>query len=292
MATASQEELRNRVNRIERPPYRFSLSNGGQAEIKRIIADYKRKGEKETKKLAYAIEVGGLDDVANVEGDVSGLLALASLASRERADFGYWSVRDHAGSNKQNWRFGYGKWPARPRGEEPLIRNDANSCGFLGSALKIYLATSESSSLDSAIYAILARELPIEPRIVRLYTGLQATLILALSLPSSTKKRVEELFREFKRKYPIDMSDLWPLFDGVGKPSLNRIRNTLVHGKAFTSRSDFKSLSIASENLQWLLERVLLAYLGWDIESSAVSKKNLRRYTAHQWKPDYNRLKI
>ncbi|MGA2535872.1 MAG: hypothetical protein ABSF53_07655 [Terracidiphilus sp.] len=292
LATPSAEELRNRTNPIERAPYRFSLSNGGVAEMARITAHQSRKREKETKKTAYAIQVGSLNDVSNAERDVSGLLILASLASRERSDFSYWSVREPGGTNTQNWRFGFGRLPKRSRAEEPLIRMEGCCSGFLVSALKIYLAAPDSSSVDSAVYALLATELPVETRIVRLYTALQAVLIYALAVPDSTSKTVKELFEEFKKQYAIDISDLWPLIDGPGKPSLNRIRNTLVHGKAFTARSDFKSLSIAAENLQWLLERVLLATLGWDVERSDVSSKSLRRYTAHQWGSEFKNLKI
>jgi hypothetical protein len=146
--------------------------------------------------------------------------------------------------------------------------------------------------VDSAVYALLAREMPIETRIVRLYTALQATLIFALSLAPSTKINVKELFKQFAARYPIDIGDLWPLIDDPGKPSLNRIRNTLVHGRAFTARTDFQSLGVAAENLQWLLERVLLVTLGWDVARSNVSRKSLSRYTAHRWGREFKNLKI
>ena len=53
LATPSAEELRSLINRVERPPHRFSLSNGGVAEITRITARHSRKAEKETKEAAY-----------------------------------------------------------------------------------------------------------------------------------------------------------------------------------------------------------------------------------------------
>ena len=292
LATPSAEELRSMTNRVERPPRRFSLSNGGVAEIARITARHSRKAEKETKQTAYAIQVGDIKDVANAERDVSGLLILASLASRERSHFGYCSVREPTGRNTQNWRFGFGRWPKRHRGAEPLIRMEGCCSGFLTSALKSYLAAPDSSPVDSAVYALLAMELPIETRIVRLFTALQAVLIYALSLPSSTGKKVHELYELFEKKYPIDNSDLWPLTDGPGLPSLNRIRNALVHGKVFTARGDFQLLSIAAENLQWFLERVLLATLGWEVHRSEVSRKNLSKYTAHQWTGAFKSLKL
>jgi hypothetical protein len=287
----SAEELRSMINRVERPPHRFLLSNGGVAEIARIAARHSRKAEKETKKTAYAIQVGSLDDVANAERDVSALLILASLASRERSDFGYWSVREPAGRNTQNWRFGFGKWPRRTRGEEPLIRMEGCCSEFLRSALRRYLSARDDSPVDSAVYALLAREMPTETRIVRLYSALQAILIFALGLPISTDEKVKNLYAQFEKANPIDISDLWPLTDGPEMPSLNRIRNALVHGKVFTARADFESLSIAAENLQWLLERVLLATLGWKIDRSGVSRKSLSKYTAHQWAREFKSLK-
>jgi hypothetical protein len=291
LATPNSEELRSMINPVQRPPHTFSLSNGGVAEIARITAHHSRKPEREAKKTAYAIQLGSMDDVANAVRDVSGLLILASLASRERSDFGYWSVREPTGRNTQNWRFGFGRWPKRNRGQEPLIRTEGCCSEFLKSALKKYLAVPDSSPVDSAVYALLALEMPIETRIVRLYTSLQAVLIYALSLSGSTKKTVKDLYEEFAVRYPIDISDLWPLIDDLGKPSLNRIRNALVHGRAFTARSDFQSLSIAAENLQWLLERVLLATLGWDVDRSDVSPNSLSRYTAHGWNSAYKSLK-
>jgi hypothetical protein len=291
LATQSTEELRNTISRVERPPHRFSLSNGGVAEIARITARHSRKAERETRKTAYAIQVGSMDDVANAERDVSGLLILASFASRERNDFGYWSMRETTGRNSQNWRFGFGRWPKRARGEEPLIRMEGCCNEFLKSALKRYMSAPDASPVNSAVYALLARELPVETRIVRLYTALQAVLIFALGLPTSTDKKVKELYEQFEKTNPIDISDLWPLTAGPGVPSLNRVRNVLVHGKVFTARDDFRSLSIAAENLQWLLERVLLATVGWEVDRSEVSRKNLNKYTAHQWDRDFKSLK-
>lgn len=224
--------------------------------------------------------------------DISGLLILASLVSRERSDFGYWSVREPSGRNTQNWRFGFEKWPKRFREDEPLIRMEGYCSDFLTSALKRYLASPDSSAVDSAVYALLATELPIETRIVRLYTALQAALIFALSLPSSTNKKMGDLYQMFENKLQINIADLWPLIDGPGKPSLNRIRNAIVHGRSFTARDDFDSLIIASENLRWLLERVLLVTLGWDVERSAVSQRNLSKYTAHQWHNAFKSLKV
>lgn len=270
--------------KIECIPHRFELSDGAVCEISRVTAHHSRKGEKEVRKRAYAIQVESVRDAQTVERDVEGLLILASLASRERSDFGYWSVQEASGANTQNWRFGMGKWPKRAKGEEPLVRGEANCVDFLSAALKVYLSRADASLLGSAVIALLARELPIETNLVNLYTAVQRALLLALSLPTTSKLKVSELYTLFEKQYPIDIGDLWPLLGGKGGPSLNKVRNVLVHGKVFTSVSEFKVLGIAVENLQWILERILLSMLGWDVENSAVSPGKLNWYTAHNWK--------
>jgi hypothetical protein len=289
---AEDEQLIATRHKIERQPHRFELSGGAVAEISRITARQSRKGEKETKKRAYAIQVESIKSAEKVNQDVSGLLILASLISRERSDFGYWSVKEAGKPNIQNWRFGYSKWPKRPNGVEPLLRGEGNCRDFLSCALKHYQAASDTSSLDSAVYALLARDLPIESNIVNLYTATQRILTFALSLPTSNKMSISKLWAQFEKKYTIDLQDLWPLFGSKGSASLNEIRNVLVHGRAFTAASDFKALSIATENLRWTLERILLAILGWDIELSTVSAKKLNWLTAHNWKEPQKSLTL
>lgn len=293
LATPAQDEqFIAKRHKVERIPHRFELSDCAVAEIQRITARHRRKGDKEIRKRGYAIGVESVKSAEAVKRDVEGLLILASFASRERSDFGYWSVREANGTNTQNWRFGMGKWPKRAEGEEPLLRDEGSCRDFLTRATKRYLTAPDASLLDSAVYALLARDLAIETNIVNLYTAVQRALTFALSLPSDSEAKVKELYGQFEKQYTVDISDLWPLFDNSGGASLNKIRNVLVHGRAFTAISDFKTLSIAAENLRWLLERILLAALGCDVEISAVSPKKLNWYTAHNWKEPQNSLKL
>lgn len=93
------------------------------------------------------------------------------------------------------------------------------------------------------------------------------------------------LFDEFTKQKQYSFHDLWPLFDASTGTPLSEIRNSIVHGEAF-SESEFMALSYAAENLQWHLERILLVALGWDIDHSAVSGKALNHYYAYHWQKE------
>jgi hypothetical protein len=64
-----------------------------------------------------------------------------------------------------------------------------------------------------------------------------------------------------------------------------------VHGEVFTE-SDWTALSYAAENLHWLLERIILISLGWDLQNSSVCPAGLRLYVAYQWQKEQQRLHI
>ena len=68
------------------------------------------------------------------------------------------------------------------------------------------------------------------------------------------------LFNDFQKLYAIDLQDLWPLLDRGAGPSLKDIRNRIAHGQPLDSREE-RSLFWPTENLKWLVERMLLAIL-------------------------------
>ena len=135
--------------------------------------------------------------------------------------------------------------------------------------------------MDTAVYALLARELPLE--------GVQSALRFAVSPPE--KANIGDLYREFQKQFTIDLSDLWPLHDKSSGVSLSAIRNAAVHGDVFTER-DWIALSYAEEHLRWTLERILLVSLGWGIKLSSVSPEKLRSYCAYDWKGQQQSLKL
>jgi hypothetical protein len=85
-------------------------------------------------------------------------------------------------------------------------------------------------------------------------------------------------FDEMCRRIGVDLSDLWPTFDNGPKTTLSTIRNRLIHG-GFPERA-FTGLGTALQHLQWTVERLLLALLGWPVDRSEVSPAFLRRQAA------------
>jgi hypothetical protein len=90
-------------------------------------------------------------------------------------------------------------------------------------------------------------------------------------------------FRKFCEVYSVDLADLWPISGGGDKNwSLTFIRNRLVHGEAFPSYK-IEALGVATEHVQWTLERLILGYFGWSINKSNVSRGYLSSVlTAHK----------
>ncbi len=106
---------------------------------------------------------------------------------------------------------------------------------------------------------------------------LKETFIKRLGSLNKTSKR--SLYEDFCQEYAIDNSDLWPIY-GNNKFDLDKIRNDLVHGR----RTQYDSiLDIATENLRWIIERCILAVLGWKGKTD-VNKDSLWQYTAYEWK--------
>lgn len=90
-------------------------------------------------------------------------------------------------------------------------------------------------------------------------------------------------FREFCGYYSLFFDDLWPV---VGEDSLSFIRNSLVHGAVYNPEKIWK-IWTAMYHLQWIVERAILAMLGWPIAQSKVNAKflsNLKPYL--NWKED------
>lgn len=108
--------------------------------------------------------------------------------------------------------------------------------------------------------------------------GLKGIFIKKIASLNKISKR--SLYKDFCQEYTINNSDLWPIY-GNNKFDLDKIRNDLVHGR----RTQYESiLDIATENLRWIIERCILAVLGWKGETD-VNKDSLWRYTAYcEWK--------
>src|ERR1017187_290332 len=157
LATHEEHEIRQaKEYGIERPVYRFTLSDGATAEIRQITVQHSFEDEKEIKKRGFAIQVDGIKEGETVKRDIDRLLILASLASREQSVCWHWSANECPNVHKRHWRFGLGSNLAkRPDHEEPLVLRDAARFSeFLSLASKKYLSSSNGGLVDTAVYAL------------------------------------------------------------------------------------------------------------------------------------------
>lgn len=88
---------------------------------------------------------------------------------------------------------------------------------------------------------------------------------------------LREAFDTFCEKYAIDVADLWPVFEKKGVVGLSDIRNRLIHGDPFP-HDLFKALTVAKEHLTYILERVILKVLGWDIGKTKINPHYLQMH--------------
>ena len=282
-----QEEEKATEHGFSTTKFVLSLSDGATAEVHRYLRSHRPGILKETKKMGYSIHVKGFKDAAHAKADVDALLLLSSFASRERAVSTYWSADTVKEESVRRWRFNFERFPKRDDHVEPLVlRSRENGQQFIQRAFDVYSRALHKPVFDAAIFALLARSLPLELQIARLFSGIQSALVFALQKPpSKSRPMAKTLFDEFTKQKQYSFHDLWPLFDASTGTPVSEIRNSIVHGEAF-SESEFMALSFAAENLQWHLERILLAALGWDIDHSAVSGKALNHYHAYHWQKE------
>lgn len=94
------------------------------------------------------------------------------------------------------------------------------------------------------------------------------------NIPALKRVSFRAAFEACYKSYGVAISDLWPVTDNNGGWSLSTIRNKLVHGEHFIS-AQRHAVATARSHLQWIVERLLLAILGWDISNSHVSPEYL-----------------
>jgi hypothetical protein len=82
-------------------------------------------------------------------------------------------------------------------------------------------------------------------------------------------------FRRFCEDYDLRLDDFWPMFNATDTDvSLTEIRNRIVHGGAFT-RQQSRALIGAGQHMRWVVERALLAVLGWPLDRSLLKPSYL-----------------
>jgi hypothetical protein len=97
-------------------------------------------------------------------------------------------------------------------------------------------------------------------------------------IPELNRVSFGDALSEFIAEFSLDVADLWPI---IGPNSLAKLRNRIIHGETF-SHSEMEGIVVAKMHLQWYLERMLLAVLGWPHENSGVSKGALQRWSAYR----------
>ncbi|MBI4529533.1 MAG: hypothetical protein HY695_37520 [Deltaproteobacteria bacterium] len=94
--------------------------------------------------------------------------------------------------------------------------------------------------------------------------------LLYTKLNEINRVPLQYAFRRFCSDCGIDVSDVWPIFatsEGVG---LADVRNKLIHGNRFPDGL-INALSIARDNLKWVLERAVVRVLGWLVERTELA---------------------
>lgn len=88
-------------------------------------------------------------------------------------------------------------------------------------------------------------------------------------------------FEHFCTHYKVELQDLWSVTDNNNGITLAQIRNKLMHGEHFNSEETF-AITYAKDHLQWIVERMILAVLNWDISRSEISSHRLSGFYSYQ----------
>ncbi|WP_196601565.1 hypothetical protein [Pectinatus frisingensis] len=86
---------------------------------------------------------------------------------------------------------------------------------------------------------------------------------------------LRDAYTSFCRKYnQLDTTDLWPIFACGKNIGLSQIRNKIIHGDTINLEN---ILWIALENLRYVLERIILVLLEYDVNDTYISQKYLAK---------------
>jgi len=86
---------------------------------------------------------------------------------------------------------------------------------------------------------------------------------------------LQEAYNLFCKEYSIDLTDLWPIFKENNLVGLVDIRNKLIHGDPFPKDVE-GTLLVAEEHLAYVLERVLVRILRWNVDKTQISPRYLK----------------
>jgi len=86
---------------------------------------------------------------------------------------------------------------------------------------------------------------------------------------------LNEAFQQFCKAYEVNLSDLWPVFGKSTEISLSDIRNKLIHGDNMPFEL-LQPLGVAEINLKYVLERIVVKMLGYNVNKTRVSATSLK----------------
>jgi hypothetical protein len=224
-------------------------------------------------------------DFEKIEADLALLLSLASVASRYKCVCKSWEYSDDGNCSVKH----YYQNIVLPDGSITSRNNTLIDISkfeeFVKRTYKSYKDHSYRGLLENAIAILVSEKTTLEDKFTRQFAALQSIFWAAYrqSGNSETNVKMHRLHNIFCRHYKqFDTDDLWPLFEPKSGSSLNDLRNHIAHGEPVLE-SKAVALSIATGNLQWTVERALLAVLGWPIEESKVSPQALRLWSSYNW---------
>lgn len=85
---------------------------------------------------------------------------------------------------------------------------------------------------------------------------------------------LNDSFIAYCEHFEVPVDDLWPLYSDGNLPSLSFIRNKVIHGDSEFDL-EIEYFSLALKNLKFLLERMILRFIGMDLDKSNVFRLGL-----------------
>jgi len=241
------------------------------------------------------------NDFAPSYQPIDDFMMLASFAARQRSLCLGWQIESEA-FIKEHYRWMV--VPKNSRGASYVdgLIYPYEFESFITTTYEKFQSCEHKTLLREAIYGVFANAKDVTSNFLKLYSALETIVLIyrkengleyvladfsklqgeikkaiKQQLPSDELKEQRKLlynnlsglnrvpfaeaFAVFKERFDLDFTDLWCV--GCGKWSLTDIRNSLVHGNKFEEHEN-EALGIAAHHLKFVLERCLLAYLGWE----------------------------
>jgi len=218
-------------------------------------------------------------------GEFQEFLLLASFAARYRCVCLRWDIADEREAVTQHFQQNCVLPSTRQPGPDETLIDISDFLDFIGPSFSLYRSFSDRSFVNNAMFALAGERSISTDRFLVYFSALESLLLHMRHSRGGVKGKAtfKELFNEFQKIYAVDTDDLWPLLDRKAGPSLKDIRNRIAHGQPLESREEH-FLFWPTENLKWVVERMVLAILKWPLQKSKANPKFLPHLTAHNWR--------